>query len=82
MESDSNGRYKSKERTTSPPQQVLHTGTGMETLQGGDTKEVLERIQNIHGGTISVYRRDIQEQPRTDSALAFDTIHLHKTRRT
>ena len=81
MESDSNGRCENKQRSEDTAQQVLHTTTGMETLQGCDTQEVLERTQNIHGGTIRIYRRDIQKQPRTHSTLALDTIHLHRAKR-
>jgi len=81
MEIDDSGRHKGKERTTSSSQQVLHPRTGMETLQGDNTKEVLERTQNIYGGTIRIYRRDLQEQPRTHSTLAFDSIHKHRTKK-
>ena len=81
MECDSSGRHKGKKGTAGPSQQVLHTGTGMETLQGGHTQEVLKGIQNIYGRTIRIHGRDIQEQPRTDSSLALDTIHLHRAQR-
>lgn len=81
MESDSSGRHKSKKGTAGPSQQVLHTGTGVEALQGGHPQEVLQRLQNIYGGTIRIHGRDIQEQPRTYSALALDTIHLHRAKR-
>jgi len=72
------GRHQDPQGTADTSHEVLRPGAGMETLQGGAEEEIRQWHQDIHGRTISADRRDIQEQPRADGTMAFNTLHTHQ----